>query len=128
MDTGNQGRESSTSNISINSKCDIHLAFGNLFCLLELISEQGSGGLGQFTASSEFFFVLINNFPVDKIIIAQDSLGRFINKIQPGAYKSLTKVDFNALDTCSLQPVGVYGSRQSIVSFFLEFGIVDDKQ
>jgi len=67
-------------------------------------------------------------FLVDKIIIAQDSLGRFINKIQPGAYKSLTKVDFKALDTGFLQPIGVYGSQESIVSFFLDFGIVDDEQ
>jgi len=108
--------------------CDTSSTFQNLFCLLELISEQGSGGLGQFTPLKEVVFMLTDNFLVDKIIIAQDSLGRFINKIQPGAYKSLTKVDFKALDTHFLQPIGVYGSQQSIVSFFLDFGIVDDEQ
>ena len=72
--------------------------------------------------------MLTDSVLVDKIIIAQDSLGRFINKIQPGAYKSLTKVDFKSLDARLLQPIGVYGSRQSIVSFFLNFGIVDSEQ
>ena len=114
-------------NGAIDSTRDTPLALENLFGLLELISEQGSGGLGQFIPLEEMF-VLKKTFPVDKVIIAQDSLGRFINKIQPGAYKSLTKVDFKALDACSLQPIGVYGSQQSVVSFFLDFGIVDDEQ
>ncbi|KAF9525383.1 hypothetical protein CPB83DRAFT_772200, partial [Crepidotus variabilis] len=81
-----------------------------LFCLLELISEQGSGGL------------------VDKVIIAQASLSNFINKVSPGAYKSLTKVDFKVLDSFIVQPIGVYGSRESIIDFFLEFDIVNQNQ
>ncbi|KAF9531678.1 hypothetical protein CPB83DRAFT_848544 [Crepidotus variabilis] len=84
--------------------------FENLYCLLQLISEQGSGGL------------------VDKVIIAQDSLRDFINKISPGAYTSLTKVDFKTLDSHIVQPVGVYGSRESIADFFLEFNIVNESQ
>ncbi len=114
--------------IDHNLTYDTSLTFENLFCLLKLISEQGSGGLGQFTSLKGEIFMLTNSFLVDKIIIAQASLGRFINKIQPGAYKSLTKVDFKSLDVRFIQPIGVYGSRHSIVSFFLNFGIVDNEQ
>ena len=114
--------------IDHNPACGASSPFQNLFCLLELISEQGSGGLGQFIPLKEEVFTLTDSLLVDKVIIAQDSLGRFINKIQPGAYKSLTKVDFKSLDARLIQPIGVYGSRHSIVSFFLDFGIVDSEQ
>jgi hypothetical protein len=63
---------------------------------------------------------------VDKIIIAQDSLREFINALSPGAYTSLTKVDFRALDNLMIKPMGVYGSRQEIVRFLLSIGAIDD--
>lgn len=63
---------------------------------------------------------------VDKIIIAQDTLREFINIICPGAYVSLTKVDFRALDKLSVKPMGIYGSRQEIVRFLLSNGAVDN--
>jgi hypothetical protein len=63
---------------------------------------------------------------VDKIIIAQDSLKAFVNGISPGAYASLTKVDFKALDKCGVKPVGIYGSKEEIARFLLSFGVVDD--
>ena len=64
--------------------------------------------------------------PVDKIIIAQDTLREFINALSPGAYTSLTKVDFRALDNLMIKPMGVYGSRQEIVRFLLSIGAIDD--
>ncbi|KAK0467152.1 uncharacterized protein EV420DRAFT_1507486 [Desarmillaria tabescens] len=70
-----------------------------MYRLLDLISEPGSGGL------------------VDKIIIAQDSLKLFANDKSPGAYVSLTKVDFNVLDRFAIKPVGVYGSKEEIIRF-----------
>ena len=63
---------------------------------------------------------------VDKIIIAQDSLRDFVNAICPGAYLSLTRVDFKALDNLALKPVGVYGSKEEIVRFLSSIGAVDD--
>lgn len=63
---------------------------------------------------------------VDKVIIAQDSLREFINMIRPGAYVSLTKVDFKALDQLSLRPIGVYGSKAEIVRLLLSIGAVDN--
>lgn len=63
---------------------------------------------------------------MDKVIIDQASLKEFINKLHPGAYQSLTKVNFNALDEQSLRPVGVYGSKSEIVKFLRALDIVDD--
>jgi len=63
---------------------------------------------------------------VDKIIIAQDSLKRFLNKISPGAYTSLTKVDFRALDKLQVKPIGVYGSKDEIVRFLASVAVIDD--
>lgn len=63
---------------------------------------------------------------VDKIIIAQESLKRFLNEISPGAYMSLTKVDFKALDKSQVKPVGIYGSKDEIVRFLLSVAVIDD--
>ncbi|OBZ77077.1 hypothetical protein A0H81_03825 [Grifola frondosa] len=53
---------------------DIASSIQGMYRILDLISEQGSGGL------------------VEKIIIDQDSLGRFIRDLRPSAYTSVTKV------------------------------------
>ena len=62
---------------------------------------------------------------VDKIVVAQESLQAFINALSPGAYSSITRVNFKVLDDLSLKPIGVYGSREEIVKFFREMGAVD---
>lgn len=64
---------------------------------------------------------------VEKIVIDQDSLRAFINDSVPGAYVSLTKVDFKALDALTIQPVGIYGSKDCIVDLWSSLGVVDDK-
>ncbi|KAF8508104.1 hypothetical protein BU17DRAFT_100044 [Hysterangium stoloniferum] len=92
---------------------DVHHCF-DLFThmkgyrLLQLISEQSSNGL------------------VDKIIICQDSLRQFINYISPGAYSSLTRIDFSALDKLLINPLGVYGSRSEIARLLLDIEAVDE--
>ena len=63
---------------------------------------------------------------VDKIIISQNSLKAFINTVRPGAYASMTKVNFKSLDQYVIKPVGIYGSKEEIVRFLLELGAVDD--
>jgi len=62
---------------------------------------------------------------VEKVTIDEESLKRFINKVSPGAYVSLTRIDFRALDNANIKPVGVYGSREIIVDLFLEVGSVE---
>jgi len=49
----------------------------------------------------------------------------FINKVSPGAYVSLTKIDFRALDSANIKPVGVYGSKERIVDLLLEVGAIE---
>jgi hypothetical protein len=58
-------------------------------------------------------------------VIAQESLQAFINALSPFAYSSITRVNFKALDDLSLKPIGVYGSKEEIVRFFREMGVVD---
>ena len=62
---------------------------------------------------------------MEKVIIDQGSLKRFVNDVSPGAYVSLTKIDFRALDDASIKPVGVYGSKERIVDLFLEIGVIE---
>ena len=64
---------------------------------------------------------------MDKIIISQDSFGRFVNDICPGAYLSMTQVDFTALDQLNLKPVGIYGSKSSIVCYLKDLGIINEE-
>jgi hypothetical protein len=64
--------------------------------------------------------------PVDKIIISQNSLEAFITTVDPGACASMTKVNFKALDNYIIKPVGVYGSKEEIVRFLSELGVIDD--
>jgi hypothetical protein len=101
-----------------------------LFQLLGLVAERGSGGI------------------VDKFIINQNSIGRLVETIAPGAYKSITRVrlqdwsflrccvsvysqllppslqiDFSALDKFPLKPVGIYGSETALVDFLAHLGV-----
>jgi hypothetical protein len=63
---------------------------------------------------------------VDKVVIAQDSLQRFINTLSPGAYASITKVDFKTLDRLMIKPLGVYGSKDEIVRLLRSIDAVDE--
>ncbi|KAH9988133.1 hypothetical protein BJV77DRAFT_1061467 [Russula vinacea] len=78
-----------------------------MYRLLDLITELGSSGLGN------CLFLCYH----DKIVIAQQTLQAFINTLSPGAYASITKVNFKKLDKCSLKPLG----------FLREVHAVDDK-
>ncbi|KAH9171596.1 hypothetical protein EDB89DRAFT_2243400, partial [Lactarius sanguifluus] len=87
---------------------DLFLSVKGVYPLLDLITEQGSSGL------------------VDKIVIAQQSLQEFINALSPGAYSSITKVNFKILDDIVLKPLGIYGSKEEIVRFLREIKAIDD--
>ncbi|KAI9573409.1 hypothetical protein HD554DRAFT_2055827 [Boletus coccyginus] len=91
-----------------HSEEDLCSSIPGMYRILDLISERGSSGL------------------VDKIIIAQDSLKRFLNEISPGAYMSLTKVDFKVLDKFQVKPIGIYGSKDEIVRFLVSVAVIDD--
>lgn len=63
---------------------------------------------------------------VDKIIIDQESSGKFIHHLSPGAYKDLTKVDFKAMDDVNIKPVGLYGSKYELIHFLKQLEVIDD--
>ncbi|KAG1725515.1 hypothetical protein EDB19DRAFT_1643996 [Suillus lakei] len=94
-----------------NDARDLVQSIDGMYRVLDLINEQGSGGL-----------VL-----VDKVIIAQDSLRAFINSVCPGTYVSMTKVNFSALDRFIVKPVGVYGSKSEIVRLLSSLGVVNEE-
>ncbi|KAF8341339.1 uncharacterized protein EI90DRAFT_2905822 [Cantharellus anzutake] len=79
----------------------------NAYRLLALFTEQGSNGL------------------VHKVVIPQDSLRNLMNVLRPGAFESMIKINFAALDEVLLKPVGIYGSRSRIVEFLEEVGAID---
>ena len=98
-----------------------------MYRLLDLITEQGSSGLGTVAAFRGRLDSAHDIPTVDKIVIDQESLQAFINALSPGAYSSITRVNFKILDDCLLKPIGVYGSREEIVRFFLKMGAIDDE-
>jgi hypothetical protein len=44
----------------------------------------------------------------------------------PGAYASVTKVDFKTLDQFMIKPVGVYGSKTEIVRLLRSLNVVNE--
>lgn len=97
-----------------------------LYRILDLMSEQSSGGSGLGEPVKHDSCVYANPFAVDKIIIAQESFGRFANDVRGGAYQSMTHVNFRLLDTAQLKPLGVYGSRPEIVRYLQDLSFIDD--
>ncbi|PSR93745.1 hypothetical protein PHLCEN_2v4640 [Hermanssonia centrifuga] len=91
-----------------NPMTDLVDAIDGMYRILDLMSEQGSGGL------------------IDKIIIAQESFGRFVNDTCPGAYQSMTQVKFDALDALSIKPLGIYGSKEEIARYLRDVGAVSE--
>ena len=71
-------------------------------------------------------YTYADDISVDKIVIAQQSLQEFINALSPGAYSSITKVNFKILDSLSLKPLGIYGSKEEIVRFLREIQAIDN--
>ena len=99
-----------------------------MYRLLDLINESGSNGCGDERFPDSLLVSLINFsfIAVDKVIIAQDSLKRFINTICPESYTSLTKVDFKALDRFMIKPLGIYGSKVEVVRFLRSLNAVNE--
>ncbi|KAF7800147.1 hypothetical protein EIP86_011392 [Pleurotus ostreatoroseus] len=89
---------------------DLASAIKGMYRILDLVSEPGSGGLDA----------------VDKIIIAQDSFGRFANDVCPGSYQSMTHVKFTSLDAFDVKPLGLYGSKSELVRFIQDLGVVEE--
>ena len=46
--------------------------------------------------------------------------------MSPGAYASITIVDFKTLDRLAIKPLGVYGPKNEIVRLLRSIGAVDE--
>jgi hypothetical protein len=103
---------------------DLSLSVNGMYPLLDLITEQGSSGLGN--PFSYINCAHAQTVQVDKIVISQQSLQEFINVLSPSAYSSITKVNFKILDDFVLKPLGIYGSKEEIVRFLREINAVGD--
>ncbi|KAG8744092.1 Vacuolar protein sorting-associated protein 13A [Ceratobasidium sp. 414] len=80
----------------------------NLFRLLDLVDEHGSGGI------------------VEKMVIDQASLHRLLNTVQPGSYDSVSKINFKSLDKLSIKATGLYGIRSEIVKYLKQARCLSD--
>ncbi|KAG8833322.1 hypothetical protein FRC17_010897 [Serendipita sp. 399] len=96
-----------------------------LYRLLEVVHEKGSGGIGSLDLLNMVDMSDAFTSLVDKFKIVQDSIARFANHVQPGSYRSQTQIDFHALDTQNIKPLGLYGSISSIVDFLYKLGRID---
>ncbi|KAG9125289.1 Vacuolar protein sorting-associated protein 13A [Ceratobasidium sp. 392] len=94
----------------------------NLFRLLDLVDEHGSGGIGLSPASPTQF-VEAN---LEKMVIDQTSLHRLLNIVQPGSYDSVSKINFKSLDKLSIKATGLYGVRAEIVKYLKRVGCLSD--
>ncbi|KAH7105371.1 hypothetical protein BKA62DRAFT_689459 [Auriculariales sp. MPI-PUGE-AT-0066] len=79
-----------------------------MYRFLDVVSEQGTGGI------------------VDKIVIDEAGLKAFVNSVHRGAYKSISSVDFTALDAHRLELAGIYGSKCEIARFLAANGYADE--
>ncbi|KAJ3081987.1 hypothetical protein HDU99_003979 [Rhizoclosmatium hyalinum] len=81
----------------------------NVYRMLSLVQEQSSIG------------------SVEKIVIEQNQFQTLCNKLVPGSYKSLAQVDYKALDSASLNLVGIYGNKEMIAQLMFEKGLFDQE-
>ncbi|KDN46509.1 hypothetical protein RSAG8_04162, partial [Rhizoctonia solani AG-8 WAC10335] len=87
---------------------DLLMSIPNIFRLLDLVNEPGSGGI------------------VEKVVIDQLSLRRLLNIVQPGSYDSVSRINFRALDRLSFKPIGVYGIRSELIGFLQQTQYLDE--
>ncbi|KAH9171590.1 hypothetical protein EDB89DRAFT_2177277 [Lactarius sanguifluus] len=92
---------------------DPSLPVEGMYPVLDLITEQGSSGLGN-PCFLYIGYTYAHNILVDKVIIAQQSLQEFINALSPGACFSI--VNSKMLDDVVPKPFGIYGSKEEIGS------------
>ena len=128
--SGDSVPQSSLGNVQDNShttetkNLDLVHQINGMYRILDLVREPGSDGLGT-SHSSPSSARQLSKATVDKIVISQESLGKFMNAIKPRAYTSMTKINFAALDTVMVKPQGLYGSRSEISRFLQDIGAVD---
>ncbi|CAI2196634.1 7966_t:CDS:2, partial [Funneliformis geosporum] len=80
-----------------------------LYRLLDLCKDDGSNGL------------------VDKIIISKEGLKDLCNDYVKDSFKSISDIDYNQLNSCSMKLIGCYGNHVLIAKLLLDKDIIDQK-
>ncbi|RIA83800.1 hypothetical protein C1645_833247 [Glomus cerebriforme] len=92
-----------------DNKNDLCKSIPGLYRLLDLCKDEGSNGL------------------VDKIIISQQDIKRLCNKIMPNSFKSISKINYEKLNSRSIRLIGCYGRNELIAKFLFTKNIIDQK-
>lgn len=69
---------------------------------------------------------LVSDKNIEKIIIDHDSMGAAMNALRDGSYKTISKINFAALDGVSINPVGLYGSKSALTQTLVTLGAVEE--
>ncbi|KAG9042498.1 hypothetical protein FS837_010773 [Tulasnella sp. UAMH 9824] len=69
---------------------------------------------------------LVSDRNIEKIIIDHDSMGAAMNTLRDGTYKTISKINFAALDGVSINPVGLYGSKSALTQTLVTLEAVDE--
>jgi hypothetical protein len=64
---------------------------------------------------------------VDKIIIAQESIRKLCNTINPGSFSSIANINYSDLASCNMRFVGIYGNRDPVAGLLRILGVIDDE-
>ncbi|GBB87958.1 hypothetical protein RclHR1_14460001 [Rhizophagus clarus] len=68
-----------------------------------------------------------SSFQVDKIIIFKEGLKNLCNDFVQNSFKSISEIDYNQLNSCSLKLIGCYGNHYSIAKFLLNKNVIDNQ-
>ncbi|CAG8444245.1 12971_t:CDS:10 [Acaulospora morrowiae] len=90
-----------------DNKYDLCELIPGLYRLLDLCKDEGSNGL------------------VDKIIISNEYVQKLCNEAVSNSCRSISKIDFELLNTREIKLIGCYGKNSLIAKLLLTKGIVD---
>ncbi|CAG8584575.1 25121_t:CDS:10, partial [Gigaspora margarita] len=92
---------------TVNSCYDLCESIPGLYRLLDLCKDKGSNGL------------------VDKILISQQHLKKLCNEMVPNSLKSISKIQFEQLNSCHVRLIGCYGRNDLIAKLLLNKNVID---
>ncbi|CAG8640440.1 7688_t:CDS:2, partial [Funneliformis mosseae] len=108
------GSENNAKIVSVNDDDmenlnDLTELIPGLYHLLDLCKDDGSNGL------------------VDKIIISKEGLKNLCNDYVKNSFKSISDIDYNQLNSCTMRLIGCYGNHVLITKLLLNKNIIDQK-
>ncbi|CAG8803022.1 8654_t:CDS:2, partial [Racocetra persica] len=90
-----------------NTCYDLCESIPGLYRLLDLCKDKGSNGL------------------VDKILISEQHLKKLCNEMISSSFKSISKIQFERLNSCLVRLIGCYGRNDLIAKLLLNKGVIN---